>query len=110
MVVPTHIPMLVSIACSSAPCEDTRRMEEMVTSNLGPLLKLGDGSVFCFRTPGLVQCDVYSSWEMACRCCKQLKDTFTPEAVSTLLVTGVDAVEVECALAYNYRRCDAKGG
>jgi hypothetical protein len=104
---PTHIPFIVSVMCSSIQCDDMPVVQDMIRSNLGPLLSRGD-HIACSRMhTGLVECDVYAPWKTSCACCKQLKDTFTSDVLSSMLEATVDGVEVNCELPARYIRCDA---
>ena len=102
---PTHIPVIVSIMCVSTRCDDIPVIQDLIRSNLGPLLS-GDDHIACSRMhTGLIECDVYAPWRTSCACCKQLKDTFTSDAVSSMLVATVEEVEVDCELPVRYQRC-----
>lgn len=105
---PTHVPFVVSIMCSSIGCDHMPTVQDLVRGNLGPLLSDGDrvGHIACARMhTGVVDCDVYAPWRTSCTCCKQLKETFTPEVLSDVLATRVDAVEINCELPIRYRKC-----
>lgn len=102
---PTHIPVLVSVMCASIRCDDMSVIQDLIRSNLGPLLSGGD-HIACSRMhTGLIECDVYAPWRTSCACCKQLKGTFTSDVVSSILVATVDGVEVDCDLPIRYQRC-----
>lgn len=102
---PTHIPVVVSVMCSSIRYDDTPVVQALIRSNLGPLLSGGD-HIACSRMhTGLIECDVYAPWKTSCACCKQLKDTFTSDVVSSMLVATIDGVEVDCELPVRYQSC-----
>ena len=80
-------------------------IQDLIRSNLGPLLS--GNYISCSRAnTRTIECDVYTPWKTSCACCKQLKETFTPDAVSSVLVAAVDGVEVQCELPDRYRKCD----
>ena len=103
---PTHVPVIVSLMCSSIRCDDMPVVQDLIRSNLGPLLNVDD-HISCSRMhTGFVECDVYAPWKTSCVCCKQLKDTFTSEVVSNMLAAAVDGIEINCELPARYQRCD----
>lgn len=105
--IPTHVPLVVSIVCSSVRC-DVRGVRDLIRSNLGPLLS-GDDHVACSRVhTGLAECEVYAPWGTSCACCKQLANTFTWETVSVALAAAVEEVEIDCELPTRYHRHDSR--
>jgi len=102
-----YIPFVVSIFCSALQDDAMRTVQALIRSNIGPLLGR-DGNVACHRMDaGLVVCDVYAPWKTSCRCCKQLENTFTPEAVSNVLKSAhIFGIQIQCELPARYQRCD----
>lgn len=101
---PTHIPFIVSVLCSSIQCDDMFVVQDLLRSNLGPLLD--NDNITCSRMhKGLVECNVYAPWKTSCACCKQLKDSFTSDVLSSVLETPVDEIEVDCGLPTRYMKC-----
>lgn len=112
----THIPFLVSLVCSHAACDNMVVIQDMIRSNLGPLLYSEDYIVCTLLPPtyrktqqdshaGPIECDIYAPWKTSCKCCKQLKDTFTPEAASHVLNGEVYSTKVTCEFVERYRGC-----
>lgn len=63
-------------------------------------------NIACSRIAhGWIECDVYAPWSTSCACCKQLKDTFTPDVASSMLVATVAGREVDCELPIRYQGC-----
>lgn len=103
-----HIPFVVAIMCSSGRCDNMQVLQDLLRSDLGPLMS-ADSQIECSRiAQGLIACDVYAPWKTACACCKRLKDTFTVENVSVALATpleGIHSIDISCALPAKYHQC-----
>ena len=128
--VPSHIPVIVSIFCSSIQCDNIPMLQDLIQTNIGPLLELPDthpthtkkNNVSCSRMhTDLIECDVYTPWKTSCAVCKQLKETFTPQELSNILIalniriaqntpnipnTSINTIEIDCKLPNRYQNCD----
>ena len=104
-----HIPLLVLVMCASHRCDNMTVIQDLIRSNLGPLLGVS-GYIGCSRVhTGLVECDVYTPWKTSCVCCRQLTDTFTSEVVADMLGAAVEDVEITCELPARYLGCATPG-
>ena len=77
-------------------------LQNLIKSNLGPLLNNSDYIAYSRIREDLVECDVYAPYITSCACCKQLKDTFTSDVVSHILAVTLDGVEINCELPELY--------
>ena len=104
MIPPSHIPIIVSIMYSYIQLDNITLIQDLIQSNLGPLLNANDHISCSHMHTNLVECSVYAPWKASCMCCKQLKDIFTSEVVSTLVAAKV-RVEIDCELLARYHKC-----
>ena len=103
--VPSHIPILLKIYCSTILCENMNYMQDLLRTNIGPILNHND-YISCSRIDtSLIECDVYSPWKESCRCCNHLQNTFTTEALSDIIETSIETIEIDCELTKNYNKC-----
>ena len=103
--VPSHVPILLKIYCSSIHCDNMNYMQNLLRANLGPILNHND-YVSCLRMhTSLIECDVYSPWKESCKCCQQLHDSFTKEALFDVIGTSIESIEVDCSHTKNYNKC-----
>ncbi len=103
--VPSHIPILLKIYCSTILCENMNYMQDLLRTNIGPNLNHND-YIFCSRIDtSLIECSVYSPWKESCRCCKHLQNTFTTKALSDIIETSIETIEIDCELTKNYNKC-----
>ena len=104
---PVYIPIVVSIICSSLVC-DIPVIQDLLRSNLGPLLNDND-DVSCSNTyTKPIECIVYAPRTTSCATCKQLKDTFTSDEVSKMLSTTIHRIKVGCELPERYEKCNVR--
>ena len=80
-------------------------VQNLIKSNLGPLLYDNDRISCSRKRTDLVECDVYAPFQTSCVCCQQLSDTFTPDTLSTMLNTTIDNVEIDCREPKRYSGC-----
>lgn len=104
--VPSHIPILLKIYCASIICDNMNHMQDLLRTNIGPIINHND-YISCSRLDtSLIECDVYSPWKESCKCCHHLRDTFTPEALSDITGTSIiEEIEIDCTLPKNYKKC-----
>ena len=103
--VPSHIPILLKIYCVSIICDNMNYMQDLLRTNIGPIINHND-YISCSRLDtSLIECDVYSPWKESCNCCHLLRDTFTPEALSDITGTSIEEIEIDCTLPKNYKKC-----
>ena len=103
--VPSHIPILLKIYCASIICDNMNYMQDLLRTNIGPIINHND-YISCSRLDtSLIECDVYSPWKESCKCCHHLRDTFTPEALSDITGTSIEEIEIDCTLPKNYKKC-----
>ena len=77
---------------------DTKVVENLIRTNLGPLINTKD-HIYCSRTnTGTIECDVYAPWKTSRTCCKQLEDTFTVDAIVDVLGNEVTNIKIDCQL------------
>jgi len=100
--VPCHIPFIIFVMCATIICDDILVIQELIRSNLGPLLNNND-YISCSRMhTGLIECDVYAPLLTSYIGCKQLQNTFTAEVLSNILNTTIDGIQIDCQLPMRY--------
>ena len=48
---------------------------------------------------------INGKWKESCKCCKHLHDTFTTEALSDIIGTSIESIEIDCNLPKKYNKC-----
>lgn len=79
--------------------------ESLIKTNLGPLMFKED-YIDCSIYDDEMTCNVYVSWENACICCSQLKDTFTTLVIRDILEDNHVSTTVNCEIVNRYSNCN----
>ena len=103
--IPSHIPILVHIICSSYRCDNMNYIQDLLRTNIGPMINHNDYISCSKLNTGLIECDVYSPYRQSCRVCKHLRETFTRTALSDTIGIFVDSVVIDCDLTLRYNNC-----
>lgn len=97
--IPSHIPFIVSMICLEC---DTMLVQNLIKTNLGPLLNIKD-YIECSRTNiDAIECNVYASWKLSRACCQQLQETFTSYTLHDIIDHEVSNITVDCELPNRY--------
>tara|TARA_A100001015_G_scaffold237898_1_gene270624 strand:- start:10052 stop:10360 length:309 start_codon:yes stop_codon:yes gene_type:complete len=78
--------------------------ESLIKTNLGPLFLKKD-YINCSMYDNELTCNVYVSWRNACKCCSQLKDTFTTPVLRDILQSNNVSTTVECEFVNSHFSC-----